>query len=67
MYDHEFKPTHEHAEGGVYEMMGSCSYHAENGRWEEAVLYRDSAGKFFVRRVADFASRFKLLANLFKW
>lgn len=64
----EFKPTHRHAEGDMYQVIAPCKVHVGvdtsdqeatgDYRWMEAVRYRNAHGMEFVREKVDFDCRF---------
>lgn len=62
----DFKPTHRHAEGGEYQVLGKLKVHIVRVReyfWADAVLYRNEKGEQFVRTKVDFEDRFKEIKN----
>jgi hypothetical protein len=56
-----FRPTHQHAEGGVYQVLGYCEVHTADGAWEPAVVYIGKDGFKYVRTAENFNARFKPL------
>lgn len=53
----QFTPTHRHAEGGLYRVIGMMRIQIL-GIWHEAVEYENAQGMRFARRANEFASRF---------
>jgi hypothetical protein len=54
-----FEPTHRHAEGGEYQIIGTfVKLHAGPDNWLTGIRYRDAKGNEFVRTVDDFENRF---------
>lgn len=53
----EFKPTHRHADGGLYQSLGKIMVHTDSDQWEPAIRYRNTEGMEFVRLAANFMSR----------
>lgn len=58
-----FQPTHRHAEGGLYRLLGPVQIHVSKDTWVAGVRYRDAAGKQYVRILADFDERMEELVN----
>lgn len=54
-----WKPTHQHAEGGTYQVLGAIKVHTGKDTWEDGVLYSDRDGLWFCRTRTDFDGRFK--------
>jgi len=52
-----FRPTHEHAAGGLYEMLGHGKAKLE-GDWENAVFYRNAEGALFATTTLRWNARF---------
>ena len=57
----QWTPTHRHAEGGEYRMVGAVKFHAAENTWQNAILYDNSDGLSFVRLREDFLARFVAL------
>lgn len=53
----EWKPTHRHAEGGLYRFVEAVKVQ-ENGLWFNAILYENEQRERFCRRASVFAARF---------
>lgn len=59
-----FVATHEHVEGGHYQLIGdprSLDVKTGDGSWSPAAHYRDAAGREHIRPWSNFLARFKLL------
>ena len=56
--DDQFKATHRHKEGGLYEMRAMLQMRVD-GEWFPAVLYRNEGMASFVREQSDFYRRFE--------
>lgn len=57
-----FNPTHKHAEGGLYQVLGQIKVKA-GFEWEPAVLYRNEEGMQFCRTEQEFGARFVPIAR----
>ena len=53
-----FTPTHCHAAGGEYQVVGVLNLHYGPGRWESGIRYRNKVGIEFARTLDDFEARF---------
>lgn len=59
-----FKPTHRHAEGGLYQLMMHVRMRfGPDDHWEPGVCYRDDSGMHYCRTRIDFDTRFTLLGD----
>lgn len=56
----EFRPTHRHAEGGLYQVIGNIQVRL-SGNWITCVLYKNEGGAQFARLAGSFAERFEPL------
>lgn len=57
-----FIPTHRHAEGGMYQVLASDNLMVQiEGRWFNAIRYRDAWDREFVRDAGTFSKRFTAL------
>lgn len=54
-----FTPTHQHAEGGLYQVVGHPKVHIGPNTWVDGVMYRNAEGMEFVRYKIDFDLRFR--------
>ncbi len=61
----DFKPTHRHAEGGLYQKLGPVRVKVST-EWQDCTLYRNEAGQLFARHDYLFFDRFTPLEGLTK-
>lgn len=50
----EFKPTHRHYKGGLYEVIGEAMNSSNDGSSEIVTVYRNENGDMFARYMSEF-------------
>lgn len=56
-----FKATHEHVEGGLYEVLDEFRLHIGENAWNTGVRYRNERGVVFARSLENFNARMRPL------
>lgn len=55
----DFKPTHQHADGGKYQMIGFAKHKGDGeALWAQAVVYRNAEGMMFSTDLLRWNARF---------
>lgn len=54
-----WNPTHTHADGNAYELLGRIPHKVATQGWRDALVYRDSMGAIFSTSETRWQRRFK--------